>query len=82
MTSEIKKVPVSKRALTQRNNRALEKRSQLLRRPSPQGQSTMGEFVIVDVGINGIVGEYKDLENLGRELGVLETWESLADDEG
>lgn len=69
--------PVSERALVQRISRRLTRQGERLRKGRGRWATELG-YYIVDVGRNFLVEQNCDLETLGRELGVLEEWESLA----
>ncbi|HEY3549338.1 MAG TPA: hypothetical protein VGK17_24980 [Propionicimonas sp.] len=76
------KVNVTMRALVQRINRKLAKENQVLkaqrgaaaRLDNPQG---LGAYYIVDTHSGNVDAQHVDPEKLGRELGVLQTWERL-----
>ena len=75
-------VPVSRRALFQRINRALAKKGGRLRaycggRPEP----SLGEFYIVDTDRDLPIEGNCDLKELGKRLGVLKPYERLDDAE-
>jgi len=77
-----KQVLVSKRATIQRINRALAKSDQQLKacRSNSQWHRDLGDYYVVDLSRNGIVGTDIDLGAYGRELGVLAAWETVADE--
>jgi hypothetical protein len=81
-TMTTKTVPVTMRALTQRINRKLKQDDQVLKAArTDQTRMDVGQFYIVDYSDSksGYVARHDvDLEELGRELGVLEQWESLS----
>jgi hypothetical protein len=80
MTKSKGKVPVTKRALVQRINRALKEQDEVLRTArGAKALADLGEFYVVDVKINGIVGKHVDIEALGRKLKVLEPYEELSE---
>jgi hypothetical protein len=71
-------VPVTPRALSQRVGRALEKQGERLlanRRPVPVPD--LGNYYTVDLKKNSVARAHVDLEEIGRELGVLKPYESL-----
>ncbi len=71
-------VPVSKRALIQRINRALHHDGQRLRTArNARTRLDLGDYYVVDVSVGGCVDAHVDLEDLGRELKVLNSWEAL-----
>ena len=73
---------VSMRALIQRINRRLAKDGERLHRyRGGQWSTDLGEFYIVDEYRNFLVRGHVDLAALGRELGVLQEWEGVADPE-
>lgn len=71
-----KRQPVSTRALVQRINRKLAHDNEGIRKV----RGTAGSFVQVDF-LRGMVisTEFTDLEDFGREIGVLERWEEWRD---
>jgi hypothetical protein len=71
------KVPISTRALQQRINRALPE-GQIIRRTYGSGAQTLGDYYIVDSEKGYVVDDNIDLEELGRELGVLRDYEQLS----
>jgi hypothetical protein len=71
------KVPVSRVALMARINRKLAKDDEVLRASrGMQAHLDVGDFYIVDVRINGVVGKDVDPVALARKLGVLSAWET------
>ena len=75
-------VPVSKRALIARINRKLRPNYEMLRRPcSPRWVDDLGDYYVIDVRAKGITKKYVDLEEFGRELGVLYDYERLVADD-
>lgn len=68
---------VSKRALIQRINRRLLPQMEAIRRFGPSNQCD--GFYRVDIRLNAVVQRSVDLEQLGRELGVLSESEHIAD---
>ncbi|HKB36319.1 MAG TPA: hypothetical protein VKD72_07695 [Gemmataceae bacterium] len=75
-------VPVSTRALVQRINRKLKQDDERLKKcRSRRWEDRLGEWYRINVASNFIVQTHVDLEALGRELGVLEAWERLAQEE-
>jgi len=87
VTPKAHRAPVTERALMQRLNRALAKEGRLLRTQrsvdyrgrrlyrSPE----LGRFFVVDVNRSIVVDKKVDLEELGRELGVLNAWEDVSE---
>ncbi len=83
--AKLDKAPVSERALLQRINRRLAADNEVVKKSRPvydQGRpvysSDLGEFFRINLLRNFLVEGNVDLEALGRELGVLREWESLA----
>ena len=75
-----KKVLVTERALIQRINRKLWHDDQVLRKTrGTRAQLDLGWFYVLDWRRNFVVEHDVDPESLGRELGVLAEYESLAD---
>ncbi len=78
------KVPITERALAQRINRALREHRQQVRkwrgRRVQLGQHWLdrGDWYLMDWGINAVL-DVVDLDDLGRELGVLNPWETVGD---
>ena len=70
-------VPLTQRALTQRISRALARSGKTLRKArAAPARSRVGDyFILSDNG--GIVAHHIDLQQLGRELGVLQGYEHL-----
>jgi hypothetical protein len=76
------KVPVTSRALMQRLNRALWEEDLMVKKTRPQGRARidLGEFYLVNWRINGVADKNIDLEDYGREYGVLADYEEVRDD--
>jgi len=76
------KVPVSERALVGRINRALRDDDLMLRknRPGGRAEQEMGRYFELNTRINGATQYHVDIEDYGRELGVLREWEELRDE--
>ena len=74
-----KTVPVSKRALLQRVNRALRDKGEILKAArSPRVADELGQhFVVRLTGKRIVTQQHVDVEALGRELGVLSEWERV-----
>jgi hypothetical protein len=72
-------VPVTARAVEQRVNRKLAKKSRkLMKAGSKAARAEMGDYFIIDkAGGTGVVRRNVNLEALARELGALESWERL-----
>jgi hypothetical protein len=71
--------PVSRRALIQRINRKLRATNELLRayRGDGRGRQNLGDLYVLDLRRNFAVRTHVDLEQIGRELGVLHAWEEV-----
>ena len=68
---------ITDRALIQRINRKLKQNDEQLRTArTARAESSIGHYFIVDVRRNVIVTHHLDLEELGRQLGVLQPWEA------
>lgn len=85
--AKVKKIamPVSTRALLQRINRHLGKQNEQIRatRAGTRARAELGEHYLLRFGRGGsepatnIIEGHVDLEQLGRELEVLSSWESV-----
>jgi|WetSurMetagenome_2_1015567.scaffolds.fasta_scaffold388574_2 hypothetical protein len=74
-------VPVSRRGLVQRINRQLSKDDrQLLIARSARAVQDLGQYYVVTYPVGGAWPTHVDIEEFGRELGVLREWERLADE--
>ena len=74
------KVPVTPKALIQRINRKLRPDDQLLRTArSERIAQDLGWYYVVDLRRNLLVEKDVCLEDLGRELEVLQAWEDVAE---
>jgi hypothetical protein len=74
--------PVTLRALVQRINRSLAKDDELLRKSRGLRMAlAVGDWYIVNIRRNWIVGKNVDPEALGRDLEVLHPWEKVIDDD-
>jgi hypothetical protein len=72
--------PVSVRALVQRINRKLAARGEkLMATRSDRWRGELGDYYAVKVNGNSVVVKHVDLATLGRELGALQPWESVAE---
>ena len=71
---------VTERALVQRLNRCLAREDRVLRkcRPGPD-YAELGDWYCVDLSSNTIASKDVDLEEWGRELGVLKPYEAMSD---
>ena len=73
-------VPVSERALLQRINRRLRDDVECVRKTRQsllERQPDFGDYFRLDLMKNAIIDRDVDLEDLGRELKALASWESL-----
>ena len=72
-------VPISERALFARINRALAKEGETLRRcrPDSRWSNELGYYYALDISRNAITSKHVDLEDWGREMGVLKPYEKL-----
>jgi hypothetical protein len=81
MMTKRPKVPISERALIQRINRKLKPEDQMLRTTrGERWRSSQGNHYIIDFNRNWMVADHVDVEDLGRELGVLAEWEHVVED--
>jgi hypothetical protein len=74
------KVVVTEKALYQRINRKLNAVGRALKRTRGQrALIDLGQYYVLDVNINAVLYYYHDvnLEDFGRELGVLKPYEAL-----
>jgi len=74
------KVPVSPRALLQRINRALRSNLRGVRKARGDRWPELGEYYLMDFNRNTILRMKVDLEQLGRELEVLQPFEQLEEE--
>jgi hypothetical protein len=72
MAKQLKKRPVTWRAVVQRVNRRLAHDGEMLR-----ADRSSGEHYIVDIQRNAVTAQHVDVEELGRELGVIRPWEEV-----
>ena len=79
MQKKLEKLKVSERALLARINRKIHDDDLMLRRcPSTRRDYlNMGDYYLVNWRINGLAGHHIDLEDYGREVGVLKDYEEL-----
>ena len=69
-------VPLSRRALLQRIGRTLARDGRRLKKTrAPSARERVGDYYITDSG--EVVAHHINLEQLGQELGVIETYERL-----
>ena len=73
------KVPISERALLQRINRRLKPDLQAVKTVRDVGRRRLdyGFFYRVDYRMNAVLDHHLDLEEMGRDLGVLKPWEEV-----
>jgi len=72
------RVPVSARAILQRINRKLKPDWKQLK--TGRGlllERTVGRYYVIDIRRNCVTQQYVDVEDLARELKVLQSWEEL-----
>lgn len=72
------RVPVSARAILQRINRKLKPDWKQLK--TGRGllvERTVGRYYVIDIRRNCVTQQYVDVEDLTRELTVLQSWEEL-----
>jgi hypothetical protein len=71
------KTQITERALTLRLRRALQAQGKHLRVTTSQKQKALGlgRYYIADA--NGVIDPDVDLEELARELGVMQSWETV-----
>jgi hypothetical protein len=73
------KIEIGLRALTQRINRKLAADDQVLKTARGERmQKAVGNFYIIDTKANAVHARGVDPEKIGRKLGVLKEWETLA----
>jgi hypothetical protein len=73
---------ISRHALAQRIRRELRSTGQLLRTArSARVALDLGEHYVVDAHTGGAWPTHVDLEDYGRELGVLRPYEAVADED-
>jgi hypothetical protein len=76
--SKQQKVPVSERALIQRLNRKIHDEERMIRTTrGGRAESDLGRHYCLNWRGNWIVAKNIDLEDWGREHGVLKDWEEL-----
>jgi hypothetical protein len=80
--AKAQKVPITMGALIQRINRVLKHRDEQLKvARGARVLQEFGDFWILDVNRNMVVDKHVDPEELGRELGVLQPYETVAEEE-
>jgi hypothetical protein len=67
-----KKMTITKRALLQRINRQLNKDLEQVK-----AYRNRDDFYHIDLKRKAIIAEHVDIEDLGREMKVLQPWEAL-----
>jgi hypothetical protein len=73
-------VPVTARALVQRINRKLAAAGQRLKATrGARWRGDLGDYYTIDTNRNCVVAKGVDPAALGREIGVLRPWESVAE---
>jgi hypothetical protein len=75
--AKVEKAPVTRRALVQRLNRSLAGRGQVLRTAVGASTKALGQYYVVER--SRVIERNVDLRTLGRRLGVLHTFEALAE---
>lgn len=81
----VRTVPLTRRAVEQRINRALTKQNQfakLIKRRGQAGWVELGDYYIIDLRTNALLGHHIDIEAHARKLKVLEDWEFLEHEKG
>jgi len=74
------KVPVSMRALIQRINRTLKPDLETLKiTRGEQMRREVGDYYRLNLRYNCISGKHMDPEEYGRNLGVLQPWETVVE---
>jgi hypothetical protein len=74
-------VPVTMRALLQRINRKVAAQGEQLKKTrSSRWRNELGDFFTISTGRNVITARHVNPEKYGRELGVLEPWESVVEE--
>lgn len=72
------RVPVTERAMAQRLNRVLKEEDLTLKKSrGERALIELGDWYIVNYRYNRIIEKDVDIEDLGRERGVLAKWESV-----
>jgi hypothetical protein len=80
MTVRRSKVPVSKAALVARINRKLKPDWEMVRATrGERWRPELGDWYAVDLRRNAILATHLDLEEYGRDLGVLREFEAFAE---
>ncbi|MBL9083047.1 MAG: hypothetical protein JNK76_14630 [Planctomycetales bacterium] len=77
--TRVKTIPITKRALLQRINRALNKEDRQLKKAvGARLQQNVGEYYVVDLRLNAVAMLDVDPVELARKLDVLQPWERVA----
>ena len=80
--TKIKTIPITKRALLQRVNRALNKDDRQLKKAvGAKLQQNVGEYYVVDLRRNAVAMLDVDPVELARKLDVLQPWERVANED-
>lgn len=72
-----KKVPITEKALYQRINRKLRQRDEVLKRSRVSTEVDLGKYFVVDLHRNAVTNHHIDIEDFGKQIGVMADWESL-----
>jgi hypothetical protein len=76
-------IPVPEQALIQRINRVLRKEGRILKvTRAGQALQELGRYYVFDFDRNEVKTLHADIEELARELGVLRSFERLAERSG
>ena len=77
---EERKVPVSRRAVYARVDRALRRQGETLRTSrSQRSRIDLGDLYVLDIEHNCVVAQDVNLEALARELDAISPWECVTD---
>jgi hypothetical protein len=71
------KFPITRNALKLRLRRTLQPQGRHLRMTTREEQRELGLGLYYVVGAEGVIDPDVDLEELARELGVMQSWETL-----
>jgi hypothetical protein len=78
--AKVKGVPVTMRAVIQRINRKLLADDEVLRKArGERARQEVGEFYVINFSMNSVMSKYVDPEEMARELGVLQPWETVTE---
>jgi len=76
--SKATKIPITRRALIQRLQRALKEDELILRAArNERVRQEMGDYYTIDLRTSGVMERDVDLEDIAREYGVLKDYEKL-----